>query len=234
MQKLGGNRCEFPILPSAQQQATLSSSFHCLFCHGYEERGAPISGSLAYGLAPVVLSHHLGANVAMACRLSAKHVIYTNASPSEQVEQIKADKVVRALLQTGKVTFDERKIERIVMQGLASTDNQKPNDHTNLVLEFTTGPSANVAFLAHPTSQTLSPGSAMIADQLCLELTPTGNEIKAVSPMQDTSVRGVYVAGDVSTMMKAASLAISLGTTAGAMVARELAVEDALLATQSS
>jgi hypothetical protein len=106
----------------------------------------------------------------------------------------------------------------------------KPDDHSNIILEFTTGPSADIAFLAHPTSQTLSPGSALIAQQLGLELiTPTGNEIKAVSPMQDTSVRGVYVAGDVGTMMKAASVAIALGTTAGAMVARELAVEDALL-----
>lgn len=164
----------------------------------------------------------------MASRLSEKHVIYTNGSPSEQVDQIKADKVVNALLQSGRVTFDERKIERIVMRGIASDDDAKPNDHANLVLEFADGPPSNLAFLAHPTHQTLSPGSAMIVKDLGLELTQSGNEIKAISPMQDTSVRGVYVAGDVSTMMKAASIAISLGSAAGAMVARELAVEDAL------
>jgi thioredoxin reductase len=163
----------------------------------------------------------------MASRLSKKHVIYTNGSPRDQVDQIKADKVVAALLQSGIVTLDERKIKRIVMRGIAS-DDAEPNDHANLILEFTDGPTAHLAFLAHPTHQTLSPGSTMIVKDLGLELTPSGNEIKAISPMQDTSVRGVYVAGDVTTMMKAASFAISLGSAARAMVARELAVEDAL------
>jgi alkyl hydroperoxide reductase subunit AhpF len=165
----------------------------------------------------------------MASRLSQKHVIYTNGSPPDQVDQIKANKVIGALLQSGRVTLDERKIKRIVMRGIASDDDTKPNDdNANLVLELSDGPAAHLAFLAHPTHQTLSPGSAMIVKDLGLELTSSGNEIKAISPMQDTSVRGVYVAGDVSTMMKAASIAISLGSAAGAMVARELAVEDAL------
>lgn len=170
----------------------------------------------------------------MASRLSTRHVIYTSGSPKEQVDPIKADKVISALLESGKVELDERKIKRIRLLGIAS-DDAKSHQHANLELEFADGsPSAQLAFLAHPTHQVLSPGSAAIANDLGLELSPSGNEIKAVSPMQDTSVRGVFVAGDVSTMMKAAAMAISQGTAAGAMVARELAVEDALFPTSAS
>ena len=51
-------------------------------------------------------------------------------------------------------------------------------------------------------------------------------DIPPASPMQDTQVPGLYIAGDMSTAMKAVPLALCQGTLAGATASRALAMED--------
>ena len=64
-------------------------------------------------------------------------------------------------------------------------------------------------------------------EQLGLELGPQG-EIKVTPPFNQTSVPGVFAAGDVATPMRSAIMAISMGATAGVGLVKELQAESAL------
>src|SRR4051812_35572264 len=67
--------------------ADTRKSFHCLFCHGYEERGASTAGVLAMDdCAPAPAALHMAR---FANRLAQKVTIYThdNDSVTKDIEQ---------------------------------------------------------------------------------------------------------------------------------------------------
>ncbi|KAF4335434.1 thioredoxin reductase [Fusarium beomiforme] len=184
--------------------------FHCLFCHGYEDRGKSSAGVLGMnfsGTSPMAL--HLAR---MVLRLADKAVIYTNGAGSLG-EQIKTD-----LTATGtdgakrRITVDNRKIVGLSM---------KCTDSSDIIIKFEDGSEVIEGFFAHgPRGEIHGP----FAEQLGLELTPTG-DIKTEGQMFETHVKGVFAVGDCATMMKAVSQAVGMGTMAAGAVAAQLGAE---------
>ncbi|KAF2106348.1 hypothetical protein BDV96DRAFT_591064 [Lophiotrema nucula] len=174
--------------------------YHCLFCHGYEDRGASSAGILAIGelAAP-------GGAVALARsarQMTEKVTIYTNGA-TELTESI-----LLMIKESPSIQVDSRPIEALALgAGEQSVD-----------ISFTTGDSVNEAFLVHKPKCEMS---GPFARQLGLELTSAG-DIKASPPFQATSVKGVYAAGDVATPAKAVIPAMSTGTFAGIGIAHDL------------
>lgn len=77
-------------------------------------------------------------------------------------------------------------------------------------------------FLAHkPVGKPNGPW----VEQLGLETTPQG-DIKVNLPFNETSVPGVFAAGDCSSMVKAASISLSSGGMVAAGIASSLGAED--------
>lgn len=79
--------------------------FHCLFCHGYEERGAKSAGVLAIGdLGNTFGSMHMGR---MAKRLADKVTIYTDGN-EELAEQLRG-----IVANDPAMRIDNRSIQRL-------------------------------------------------------------------------------------------------------------------------
>lgn len=164
--------------------------FHCLFCFGYEDRGAKSSGILVVPPLPpvIIIEMVLAANAA---QLSDEVTLYTHGD----------DGVTAQLTVLAKSPFkvDSRKIKRFIENGGSS-----------LVIEFEDGTTKEETFLVHqPKTSVQGP----FAEQLGLELTPTG-DIVAAPPFYQTSVRGVFGAGDCITPYKATPAAIASGCNA--------------------
>ncbi|GJC90930.1 thioredoxin reductase gliT [Colletotrichum liriopes] len=150
--------------------------FHCLFCHGYEERGASSSGVLAIGHAadPDVVERI----AKMAKRLSKSVTVYKNGD-SEIATQSEAQ------LHSSKVRFDNRKIAELSLVGSG------PEVDVN----FDDGTSQREGFLAHlPRFEQRS----SLAAQLGLEMEESG-VIKVEPPFNKTSLPGCMAVGDAAT-----------------------------------
>lgn len=133
-------------------------SFHCLFCFGYEDRGAKSTGVLVVPpLSSILLLHMVTA--ANAAQLSDELAIYRNGDES----------VTTQLAPITKAPFkiDARKIVRLV-------DNSEPA----VTVEFADGSTKEEKFLVHhPQTKIQGP----FAEQLGIAITPTG-EISADPP----------------------------------------------------
>ncbi|KAJ6101982.1 hypothetical protein N7486_004409 [Penicillium sp. IBT 16267x] len=192
-----------PLLQLNILNLTVSSRFHCLFCKGYEERGCISAGVIAIGglsKAPLVL--HVARQVST---LSNTVTIYTNGS-EDLAKQVEAG--------FGKATVmkvDSRKIKRFSKQA----------EKAAVLVEFEDGSSVIEGFLAH-TPETKPRGP--FVEQLGLEQTPTG-DIKAGPPFYQTTVKGVFAAGDSCGMMKNVPHAIFSGSLAGMGVSTQIAAE---------
>ena len=183
--------------------ADCSNSFHCLFCHGYEEKGSPSSGVLAIqGCANVPLALHMAENAA---QLTPKVTIYTNGAEQLQ-KDIASFKGPHSAFET-----DARPIRRLVKEPHAA----------DVTLEFEDGSRKTESFLTHnPNTYVKGP----FVSQLGLELSPTG-DIQAPAPFYQTSVRGVFAAGDCITPYKVTPGAISSGCNASVGAATQLQAE---------
>ncbi|KAH7323794.1 putative pyridine nucleotide-disulfide oxidoreductase [Rhexocercosporidium sp. MPI-PUGE-AT-0058] len=188
-----------------------SAIFHCLFCHGYEERGASTAGVLAMDdCAPAPAALHMAR---FANRLVQKVTIYThdNDSVTKDIEQALSqcnpDSKTRK-----NVNIDSRKIAKFVKGGKGG----------EIEVHFEDGEKKLEGFLAHKPKGALN---VPFVDQLGLEVTPQG-DIKTTPPFQETSVRGVFAGGDSATPMKAATVALSAGGLLAAGIAAQLGVED--------
>ena len=178
-------------------------SFHCLYCHGYEEKGSPSSGVLAIqGCAIAPLALHLAENAA---QLTTSVTIYTNGA--EQLEAaLSASKGPNPAFKV-----DGRPIVRLV----------KESNAADVTLEFQDGSKKTESFLVHnPMTRVKGP----FAEQLGLEVTP-GGDIVANPPFHQTSVRGVFAAGDSITPYKVVPGAISSGCNAAVAAATLLQAE---------
>lgn len=90
-----------------------TSSFHCLVCHGFEERGGESVGLLAAGLFnnAAIISLVSG----MALNLAKKLTIYTNGS-DELAADIEANARIAGF--PGRVTVEKRRIKSVRMVAL--------------------------------------------------------------------------------------------------------------------
>ncbi|KAI1755260.1 FAD/NAD(P)-binding domain-containing protein [Xylaria castorea] len=181
--------------------------FHCLFCHGYEERGAASAGLIASGLlgnsmfAPPISR--------MANRLASNVNVYTNGNEALGAE-------IRALLKsTKKFRIENRKIK-----GLAKDTNVQGEAGVLVTLED--GTVNRESFIAHAPDFELNNS---FSKDLGVELAPQGH-INTLPPFFNTNVPGVFAAGDCATLMKSVPTATMMGSFVAAGLAHALQAED--------
>lgn len=130
-------------------------------------------------------------------RLSKEVTLYTNGN-----EQLASDLQSAIDAAPAPMKADARKISRLT----------KGANGSEVTLTFEDGTEKTEGFLAHkPKSRHRG---AKLAEQLGLELTPQGT-IKVNPPFNQTSVRGVFAAGDTASMMPTVTFALASGTAAG-------------------
>ena len=191
--------------------ADSSHSFHCLFCHGFEERGVESAGLLAGGMpaTPEMMVHV----ARMAKRLSKRVTIYTNTKHADLLPAVKG------LLHSSRITIDTRPIKSLALVGHGP----------QVQMTFADGSTVTEGFIAsHPA---VEQRGGELAAQLGLEMTPTG-DVKVSAPFNETSVAGCFAAGDAAVAMKSVVSALHTGTFAGtgaiAQLQRELDEADEL------
>ncbi|KAK8030139.1 FAD/NAD(P)-binding domain-containing protein [Apiospora rasikravindrae] len=176
--------------------------FHCLFCHGYEDRGGASSGVLAVGTVGGAMAVHMAQNAA---QLTDQVTLYTNGDAAMTAEVTTAASV----LNPSNFSVDARKIKQLTANDA---------DNSSVTVEFEDGTAKVEMFLVHNPETT---AQGPFVDQLGLETTASG-DIKADYPFWGTSVPGVYAVGDCSTPYKVTPSAITSGCNAAVAVCAEL------------
>ncbi|KAF3043376.1 hypothetical protein E8E12_002181 [Didymella heteroderae] len=203
-----GSKDIFPDIPGYRENWP-SHIYQCLACDGFEQRGTPI-GILTFNHPSQ--SHY----VQMAKAFDDRITIFSNGA-------IPDDEPVQNALKMSKAfgaKVDERKITRLVNNGPSHTD--------GVTIEFETGEPATLGFIAH-RPPTVNRARHLI-EQLGVETVDAsmGGHIKITNPMfNETSVRGVFAAGDTMVMMKQAAIAMAEGLKAAAGAGMQIAQEKA-------
>ncbi|KAI0525876.1 hypothetical protein F5B22DRAFT_257849 [Xylaria bambusicola] len=181
--------------------------FHCLFCHGYEERGAPSAGVLASGvlgnsmLAPPISR--------MASRFAGAVNVYTNGNEDFGAE------VRAALKNTKKLHIENRKIKSVAKDADAQGE-------AGVLVTLEDGTVNKESFIAHIPDFELN---GCFAKDLGVELAPQGH-ITTLPPFFNTTVPGVYAAGDCATVFRSVPNATMMGSFVAAGLAHSLQAED--------
>ena len=185
--------------------------FHCLFCHGYEDRGVSSVGILAVDdCAPPKAAMHV-ANYAL--RLGDKVTIYTNGNDATTSALSSTVSSLRPDSKSAKnITINFKKISKLI----------KGSKGAEVEVLFEDGEKIVEGFLVHKPIGKLN---GNWVEQLGLEPTEQGT-IKVQFPFNETSVPGVFAVGDCGTVMQAVTQAIAMGGAAAAGVAAQLEAED--------
>jgi thioredoxin reductase len=183
--------------------------YQCLACDGYEQRGTPI-GILEFKHPS---QSHL---VQMAMAFDSRITIFSNGAIPE-------DPPVQQALKTAKAIgakVDARKIIRLTNNG--------PSHEKGVTIDFETGEPVTVGFIVHRPATVNR--SQHLLDQLGIETVDPamGGHIKIMNQFfNETSVRGVFAAGDTMVMMKQAAIAMAEGLKAAAGAGVQIAQEKA-------
>ncbi|KAL6925327.1 hypothetical protein ACHAPO_008985 [Fusarium lateritium] len=203
--KLGlgtGVRDVFDGLPEGYADCWGRGIFHCLYCHGFEERGAESVGVFAGGM--ISNADMLAHITPMAKRLSHSVTVYTNTNTS-LIEPIQSK------IHSSKVHYDDRKITSFALV----------NGGPSVKITFEDGTSKIEGFVVnHPNVVQAAP----FAEQLGLEKTPTG-DIKVEAPWNETSLKGCFAFGDAATMLRSVLQAMHMGGFAALGMAMQLQKE---------
>jgi thioredoxin reductase len=181
--------------------------YQCLACDGFEQRDTPI-GILSFD-SPMYA--HM---VQMASVFDKRITIFSNGPISQEVPIQKALNVAKAF----GATLDERKIARLVNNGPSHTD--------GVTIEFEIGEPATLGFIVHRPI-TVNRAQHLI-EQLGVETVDEamGGHIKISNPMfNDTSICGVFAAGDTMVMMKQVVIAMAEGMKAAVGAGMQLGGE---------
>lgn len=179
---------------------------HCLLCHGHEERGVESVGILALDAfaEPSTLLR-----VLRTCKQFAARVhIYTHGNGRAAASL----KEVTALVPG--VTVESKEIDVLEMVDPAG---ERPSD-IRVVLE--NGQQQQHGFLLYHTA---TEQASELVTELGIEL-DDGGDIK-LGAFQETSVRGIFAAGDCASTQKYVAIASAMGTMAGAGAAQQLQAE---------
>ncbi|MCJ1348977.1 hypothetical protein MMC31_007210 [Peltigera leucophlebia] len=175
--------------------------FHCLFCHGFEVRDSASAGVLAVGgVASVEIALHLGR---MANRIVPIVTIYTDGAEELNEQIILA-------LNGSDIKVDKRRITRL----------EPGSEQSRVKVHLEDGSIIHEGFLVHKPKTELN---GPFAQQLSLELTDQG-DIKTTQPFYESSVPGVFAAGDCATPLKAITQALAMGSFGAAGLAGQLQV----------
>ena len=186
--------------------------YQCLACDGYEQRGTPI-GILEFKHPS---QSHL---VQMARAFDDRITVFSNGD-------IPGDPPIQQALKVSEAfgaKVDTRKITRLVNNG--------PSHEDGVTIEFESGEPVTLGFIAHRPA-TVNRSQHLI-DQLGVETVDPamGGHIKITNPMfNETTVRGVFAAGDTMVMMKQAAIAMAEGLKAAAGAGMQIAQEKAEVA----
>jgi|SRR5690242_10701300 len=183
--------------------------YQCLACDGFEQRGYPI-GILEFKHPS---QSHL---VQMARAFDDRVTIFSNGAITDDPPIQQALKVSQAF----GAKVDSRKIVRLINNG--------PSHEDGVTIEFETGEPVTLGFIAHRPATVNR--SQHIIDQLGIETVDSamGGHVKIINPMfNETSVRGVFAAGDTMVMMKQAAIAMAEGLKAAAGASMQIAQERA-------
>ncbi|KAL0959724.1 hypothetical protein HGRIS_011416 [Hohenbuehelia grisea] len=177
--------------------------FHCLFCHGYEERGSESAGILAMGPLGNAAAPPMFAR--MANRFAKDIIIYTNGN-ADLANEISAN--LQGSVRGFKV--DQKPIKRF----------EKLPAGAQVTVHFEDGSSTTHGFLTYkPAAKTNGPYA-----QLGVELGADGL-IKVNQPFPETNVKGVFAVGDCTTQMTTVSVASMQGSIAAAGAIHQLQEE---------
>ncbi|KAH7109294.1 hypothetical protein B0J11DRAFT_512951 [Dendryphion nanum] len=176
--------------------------YHCLFCLGYESHGAPTAGVLAVQASAMMpaLAIHSADNAAQL----AKHItIYTNGSQEVHAQ-------LTAMLPNSPFQIESRAIARLASK-----------DEDEVTIEFSDGTTTCVSFLVH---NPLTTPQGPFVQQLGLQMSPMG-DIQADAPFYQTTIKGVFAAGDCVTPFKVIPHAIASGNFAAVAAATQIQAE---------
>ncbi|KAI0126672.1 thioredoxin reductase glit [Xylariales sp. AK1849] len=178
------------------------SIFHCLFCHGFEEKGAASAGVLAAGFLtqPGMILHM----ARMATPLAGHVTVYCHGNEDLTT-------LVTKEFEGKPLTIEPKKITAVQAKN--------KDGHGGVTVQFEDGSTKEEAFLV---SVPMAKINGPFHEQLGLEIEPAGH-IKTTPPFYETSVPGVFAVGDCGTMMKAAPQAIAMGSFGAAGVVAQLA-----------
>jgi gliotoxin/aspirochlorine biosynthesis thioredoxin reductase len=172
----------------------VSGIFHCLYCHGWEEKGNASAGMLAEGdTGAVVPALHFARQ---ALRMVDQVTLYTNGN-----EQLAQDLKAALDAAPAPMTVDARKIAKLV----------KEQERARITLHFEDGSSTTEAFLAHKPKTKLR---GDLAEQLGCDFTPM-KTVLVKPPFNQTSIQGVFAAGDCASPMQTVTAALNSGTCVG-------------------
>ncbi|KAL3451196.1 FAD/NAD(P)-binding domain-containing protein [Aspergillus insuetus] len=211
----GSEDC-FPDI-AGYEEGWVKRIYHCLYCKGYEDRNAASSGVLAIQAASIApMAIHLAETAA---GLSSTVTIYTHGA-EELAAQIQSSLGSQdSSAEVFKV--DSRPISRLRIIETSG----KPS---GIEITFADGSTTVETFLVHnPLTRTKGPFAA----QLGVETGPSplpGNatgDVVANFPIYQTSVRGVFAAGDCVTQYKVVAGAISSGCNAAVAASAQLLAE---------
>ncbi|KAF5851289.1 hypothetical protein GGP41_004160 [Bipolaris sorokiniana] len=182
--------------------------YQCLACDGYEQRGSAVA---ILGFDNPGYAHF----VYMASALDPESItILTNGPPKEDVKVKEAIAVAKAL----GATLDERRIVQLVNNG--------PTHVEGMTVRFEGGEERNFGFVVH------KPATVNRAQDLIEELgvetvgEEVGGHVRIVNAMfNETSVGGVFAAGDTMVAMKQVAIAMAEGLKAAAGAGIQIAQE---------
>ncbi|PVH92816.1 FAD/NAD(P)-binding domain-containing protein [Periconia macrospinosa] len=183
----------FPEIPG-YSDCWVSGIFHCLYCHGWEERGCESAGMLAEGdTGNVVVALHFARQ---GLRMAKQMTLYTNGNT-----QLAQDLTETLQAAPAPMTVNSKKIKKLV----------KAPERARITLEFDDGTSITESFLAHKPKTRLK---GDLAEQLGCELS-SAKLVSVRPPFNQTSVDGVFAAGDCASPMHTVTAALYSGTCAG-------------------
>jgi gliotoxin/aspirochlorine biosynthesis thioredoxin reductase len=176
-------------------------SYHCLFCHGYEDRGAKNVGVLAVDMLAAVppITNGLARN---ALQFSKDVTIYTNGSE-------KVAESLKPMVESKGIKIDTRPIKKLV----------KGANGPEVIINFEDGSNITQGFVVHTPSNKIE---LDFAKDLNLEVTPSGGELKVTPPFNETTEPGCFAAGDIASMAKIVVAGIAFGAFAATGIVKQL------------
>ena len=204
-----GSRDVFPEIQGYKENWP-AHIYQCLACDGYEQRGSAVG---ILGFDSPMYTHF----VQMAIPLEPTSITIFSNGPIKQEEPVQeAMKLAKAF----GATLDERKIVRLVNNGPSHTD--------GVTIHFETGEPVTLGFIVHKPA-TVNRAQHLI-EQLGVDTVEPamGGHIKIANAMfNETSVTGVFAAGDTMLMMKQVAIAMAEGLKAAAGAGMQIAQEKA-------
>ena len=154
----------------------------------------------------------------MARAFDDRLTIFSNGAIGDDPPIQRALKVARGV----GAKVDSRKIVRLINNG--------PSHEEGVTIEFDTGNPVTVGFIVHRPA-TVNRSQHLI-EQLGIETVDPaiGGHIKVTSQFNETSVRGVFAAGDTMVVMKQAVIAMAEGLKAASGAGQQMQQEKAEIA----